>query len=324
MLIRTIRTAIIIDTTVIHTPIIPTATMGIITSPMAITVTTAIHMAIPTVTVTGATMGDMGMEDTVLEDAATAKRGEENRPMAKPPIKKNDIVKRYEDLLEIARLVSWCMNHDYLIKTCLDHVSKRFGKRACCILLDAGEMKPYCRIDQHDSQTEHLRRCKEGVVWEVLEKGVAVNLIENHEAERDQQGPPQETRIEAIIPLWYVDQMTQEEKIVGALIIDSNGKGGPISPEDFDYLKLVGELIGGAMGKAELAEQLIEFYRKKEAIVKETAHAFRNRIEAIGGFSQRIARLAKDSGLATEARILHREIQCLEEHLERFEKYIDI
>jgi|GEM_PF-4825484 len=34
--------------------------------------------------------------------------------------------KRYEDLIEIARLVSWCMNRDYLIKTCLDHISRRY------------------------------------------------------------------------------------------------------------------------------------------------------------------------------------------------------
>jgi hypothetical protein len=39
-----------------------------------------------------------------------------------------DLVKRYQDLLEIARLVSWCMNRDHLIKTCLDHINQRLGK----------------------------------------------------------------------------------------------------------------------------------------------------------------------------------------------------
>jgi hypothetical protein len=30
----------------------------------------------------------------------------------RPKIKADDLVKRYQDLLEIARLVSWCMNRD--------------------------------------------------------------------------------------------------------------------------------------------------------------------------------------------------------------------
>lgn len=185
-------------------------------------------------------------------------------------------------------------------------------------------MEPYCRVDQHDSQTEHLRRCREGIVWDILGKGTPVNLTESHEAGNSQQALTGKINIEAIVPLWYVDQVTQEEKMVGALIIDSNGKEAPISPGDFDYLRLVAELIGGAVGKVELTEQLVEFYRKKEAIVKETAHAFRNRITAIGGLSQRLVRLAKDTELARESRVIHTETQSLEGDLERFEKYIDI
>jgi hypothetical protein len=44
-------------------------------------------------------------------------------------LKEEDLVRRYQDLLEIARLVSWCMNRDHLIKTCLDHIRQRLGKR---------------------------------------------------------------------------------------------------------------------------------------------------------------------------------------------------
>ena len=47
----------------------------------------------------------------------------------------------------------------------------------------------------------------------------------------------------------------------------------------------------------------------------------RNRITIIGTISRRIARLAKDPVLAQDAEILHREIESLESHLERFEKY---
>ncbi|MGZ3591672.1 MAG: hypothetical protein ACXU99_13530, partial [Thermodesulfobacteriota bacterium] len=68
---------------------------------------------------------------------------------------------------------------------------------------------------------------------------------------------------------------------------------------------------------------LIECYRKKEAMVKQTADAFRNRITIIGPVSRRIARSAKDPALAQDAEMLYREIQSLEAQLERFEKYIE-
>jgi ribosomal protein S15P/S13E len=86
---------------------------------------------------------------------------------------------------------------------------------------------------------------------------------------------------------------------------------------------VIGELIGSAVGKTELSEQLIESYRKKEAMVKQTADAFRNRITIIGTISRRISRLSKDPALAQDAEILYREIKSLESHLERFEKYIE-
>ena len=57
-------------------------------------------------------------------------------------------------------------------------------------------------------------------------------------------------------------------------------------------------------------------------MVRETAHAFRNRITAVGGFSRRIAELAKDKDLADEAKLLYQEVQLLESHLEQFKKYI--
>ncbi len=82
-------TGIRMGTIRILTPIILTATLGIILSHTAIMVTMAIHTAIFTVAVTmatmvsatamatvmgtGATMEDMGMEGTVLEDVAAIK-----------------------------------------------------------------------------------------------------------------------------------------------------------------------------------------------------------------------------------------------------------
>lgn len=204
-------------------------------------------------------------------------------------IKEADLVRRYQDLLEIARLVSWCMNRDYLIKTCLDHIGQRLGKRARYVLMEGDELKLHYWVGKYECPIEQAPVCKESIVWRIVEKGEPLNLTDPNEIEGYQHTLANGIKIKAIIPLLYVDQLTQEEKRVGVLIVDSGKEGVPISAEDFEYLKVVGELIGAAVGKAKLSEQLIESYRKKEAMVKQTADAFRNRIAIIGTISRRIA-----------------------------------
>jgi GAF domain-containing protein len=242
----------------------------------------------------------------------------------KPKIKEEGLVKRYQDLLEIARLVSWCMNRDYLIKTCLDHINQRLGKRARYLLMEGDELKLHCWVGRYECPIEQVPVHGESIVWRIVEKGEPLNLTDPKKIEGYRHTLAEGVKIKAIIPLQYVDSLSQEEIKVGALIVDSGKEGVPISSEDFEYLKVIGELIGAAVGKAELTEQLIESYRKKEAMVKQTADAFRNRITIIGTISRRIARLAKDPVLAQDAEILHREIESLESHLEQFEKYIEI
>jgi hypothetical protein len=241
-----------------------------------------------------------------------------------PKIKEEDLVKRYQDLLEIARLVSWCMNRDYLIKTCLDHINQRLGKRARYLLMEGDELKLHYWVGRYECPIEQVPVHKESIVWRIVEKGIPLNLTDPKEIEGYRHTLAEGVKIKSIIPLQYVDSLTQEEIRVGALIVDSGKEGVPISGEDFEYLKVIGELIGAAVGKAELLEQLIESYRKKEAMVKQTADAFRNRITSIGAISRRIARLAKDPPLARDAEVLYQEIESLESHLERFENYIEI
>ena len=239
-------------------------------------------------------------------------------------IKEKELVRRYEDLLEIARLVSWCMNRDYLIRPCLNHIGRRLRKRARCVLSEGEELKLHCWVGKYECPMEQVSICKESVVWEVVEKGTPVNLTDPSLMAGYRHTLKKGIKIKAVIPLWYVDSITQEERRVGALIVDSGKKGLPISDEDFEYLKVVGELIGAAVGKAELTEQLIESYKRKEIMVRETAHVFRNRLTAIGGFSRRMVELAKNTDLAKEARMVYEEVQALETQLERFEKYIGI
>jgi GAF domain-containing protein len=235
-----------------------------------------------------------------------------------------DLVKRYQDLLEIARLVSWCMNRDHLIKTCLDHINQRLGKRARYLLMEGDELKLHCWVGRYECPIEQVPVHKESIVWRIVEKGEPLNLTDAKEIEGYRHTLAEGVKVKAIIPLRYVDSLTQEEIRVGALIVDSGKKGVPISSEDFEYLKVIGELIGAAVGKAELSEQLIESYRKKEVMVRETADAFRNRITTIGTVSRRILRLAKDISLANETRLLYKEVELLESHLQRFEKYTEI
>lgn len=241
----------------------------------------------------------------------------------KSPIIK-DMARHYQDLLEIARLVSWCTNRDYLIKTCLDHIGKRLRKRARCCLMEGEKLKLQCWVGKYKRPIEQVQICQESIVWKVVGKGVPLNLTDPHDTEGYRHTLGEEIKIKAIIPLWYVDPLTQEERRVGALIVDSGREGVPISDEDFEYLKVIGELIGAATGKAEIVEQLEDLYRRKNAIVKETADSFRNRIVALGILSRRIARFGKNTDLAHYARMLLSEIQELEAHLERFEKYIGI
>ncbi len=241
----------------------------------------------------------------------------------KPKVKEEGLVKRYQDLLEIARLVSWCMNRDYLIKTCLDHINQRLGKRARYLLMEGDELKVHCWVGRYECPIEQVPVHGESIVWRIVEKGEPLNLTDPNEVEGYRHTLAEGVKIKAIIPLQYVDSLTQEEIKVGALIVDSGKEGVPISSEDFEYLKVIGELIGAAVGKAELTEQLIESYRKKEAMVKQTTDAFRNRITIIGTISRRIARLTKDPVLAQDAEMLYQEIQSLESHLEQFEKNIE-
>ncbi len=242
----------------------------------------------------------------------------------KPKIRVKGLFKRYQDLLEIARLVSWCTNRDHLIKTCLDHVNQRLGKRARYLLMEGDELKLHSWVGKYECPIEQIPVHKESIARRIIQEGIPLNLTDSREIEGYQHTLAERVKMKAIIPFQYVDSLTQEEIRVGALIVDSGKEGVPISAEDFDYLKVIGELIGAAVGKAVLSEQWIESRQKREALVKQTEDAFRNRIAIIGPVAQRMARLAKDQALVQDAAILYKEVQSLESVLDQFGKYIEI
>ena len=236
--------------------------------------------------------------------------------------KESESVKRYRDLLEMAHLVSWCTEEDFLIRNCLEHINQRLEKGARCALMEGGELKICCWVGKYDHPIEQVAICRDSIVWKAVKDGKPVNLTNPEESEGYRHTLAEEVKIKSIIPLWHVDSLSQEEKIVGALIMDSGKRGTPVSTEDFEYLKDVGGLVGVAIGKAELIGKLEECYRGKEAMVMDTVDAFRNRISAIGTISRRMERMANSTALAEEGRVLIREVQLLETHLEGFEKYL--
>jgi len=193
--------------------------------------------------------------------------------------------------------------------------------RARCVLKVGKELKLQCWVGRYECPMEQVAICKDSIVWKAVEDNVPLNLTDVRQTEGYDHTLPEKIKLKAIIPLWFVDSMTQEEKRIGALIVDCGKKGVSIQTEDFEYLKLVGELIGTAVGKADITEQLVESCRMKEEMVRETAHAFRNRIAALGGFSQRLIRLAKNTDLAQEAKSIYKEVKRLETHVKQFEKY---
>jgi len=95
-------------------------------------------------------------------------------------IKAEDLVKRYQDLLEIARLVSWCMNRDHLIKTCLDHISQRLGKRARYLLMEGDELKLHCWVSRYECPVEQVPVHKGSIVWRIVEKGIPYMHVMRH------------------------------------------------------------------------------------------------------------------------------------------------
>lgn len=230
----------------------------------------------------------------------------------------------FGDILEAASLLSSSTVPEKVVETVLSHLCERLGKRARCAFLEGEDLTLRFWAGEHICPVAGLQIHKESIVWDVLQKGVAVNLTDSHDTNGYTHTLTAPIKIKAIIPLSYVDPLSGEQKKVGALIVDSGKEGVPISPEDFEYLQVIGQLIGAIVGRAELVDQLMASCRRQEVILMETAHNFRNRIAAIGGFSRRISRLAQNSELAETATDLQEEVVALEGHLSGFEKYMSL
>ncbi len=228
----------------------------------------------------------------------------------------------FRDILDVARLLSSSALPEQVIETVLTHLCERLGKRSRCALLEGEDLRLRFCAGEHTCPVGGLSVDKNSIVWEAVRKGLPINLTDPHETNGYTHSLAEPIKIKSIIPLAYVDPLTQETIKIGALIVDSGQEGVPISREDFEYLQVIGQLISAIVGRAELIRQLMTSCRRQEAILMETAHNFRNSIAIIGGFSQRIANLALDKEVAEKALHLHEEVEALESHLAEFEAYM--
>ena len=230
----------------------------------------------------------------------------------------------FQDILEVARLLSSSTIPEKVIEAVLTHLCERLGKRSRCALLEGDDLRLQFWAGEHSCPVGGLLVDKNSIVWDVVNKGIAINLTDPRQTNGYTHSLAEPIKIKSIIPLTYVDPITQQKKKLGALIIDSGQEGVPISEEDFEYLQVIGQLISAIAGRTELIQQLMTSCRRQEAILLQTAHNFRNSIAVIGGFSQRIAQLTIDKELAAKATHLHEEVKTLEAHLAEFETYMNL
>ncbi len=228
----------------------------------------------------------------------------------------------FQDILEAVSLLGSSTVPGKVIEMVLNDLRERLGKRARCAFLEGDDLKLRFWAGDHVCPIEGLQIHKDSVVWDALKKGVAVNLTDPHQTNGYKHTLSAPIKVKAIVPLSYVDPMTQQENKLGVLIVDSGKEEAPISTEDFQYLQVIGQLISAIIGRAKLIEQLMTSCNRQESILMETTHNFRNRIVVIGGFSRQIAQMAQGTELAEKAMRLQKEVRALESHLAVFEKYM--
>jgi hypothetical protein len=230
---------------------------------------------------------------------------------------------RFRDILEVTRLLSSSTAPEKVIESVLAHLCERLGKRVRCALLEGDELRFRFWVGQYGCPVGGLSVDKGSIVWEVVRKGTPVNLTDTAQADGYTHSLDAPIKVKSVIPLTYVDPVTNQTRRLGALIVDSGTEGVPISADNFEYLQIIGQLISALVGRADLIQQLMTSCHRQEAILMQTADSFRNSIAIIGGFSRRVARLAKDTSLATAASHLYEEVEILEAHLAEFEGHMN-
>lgn len=240
-----------------------------------------------------------------------------------PQSQESDLAGHCEDILEIAGLVSRSVNQDAIISEAVDHLARRLQKRARCAIVEGDQLVlRYWSGRYEESQIGGTPISSESVVWKIFSEGVPVNLTDIHQTNGFKHTLKNGIKVKAVVPFGYLDPATGTQRNMGALIVDSGESGLPVSEQEFEYLKIIGYLIGSVVGRIELFDRLTVSYATQQKIVRETAHNFRNRMVVIGGLCRRIMKLEVSKHLEDDVSLLYQEVQTLEEHVDRFESYM--
>jgi len=239
-------------------------------------------------------------------------------------MKKNGAFENYagfKDIIEIAHLLNLTATPEKIVETIVNSLCTRLGKRARCAFLEGEELTLKYWAGNHLCPINGIRINQKSIIWEAVKKGEPINITNPSQSNGYVHTLEAPINIKAIIPLSYIDPITNKENKIGALIVDSGVEEIPISKEEFEYLQMIGHLLSAIIGRAHLIKQLMASCQWQEKILLETAHNFRNRIVVIGGMARRIAKLAKDPELVEKAMQLLKEVEALEKHLQDFENY---
>ncbi len=231
--------------------------------------------------------------------------------------------KRCEDLIDIAHLLTLSLDKDVIIKQALEHVHHRLGKRARYAVLEDGHLVITHWVGEYEENFLASKKvAKRSILWDVFKEGKALNLTDPSQTNGYEHTLKERVRVKAVVPLRYVYARTHQELKFGVLVVDSGREQAPITEEEFEYLRIMANLIGEAVGKGELVRELVRSYEKREELTKATAHYLRNRFMVIGGFARRLCNTADDGEAKECADTIAREIGELEKSLQVLEKML--
>lgn len=252
--------------------------------------------------------------------------GENRNAPEEPGYKAEDrepgLAGRCEDILDIAQLINASASPETIMFDAVDHLARRLGKRARCAVLDGGELVLRYWSGQYESPLEGTPISRESVVWKIFEEGEPVNLTDERQSDGYKHTLKRAVKVKAVVPFGYTDSITGERRKIGVLVVDSGESGVPLSEQEFEYLKIIGYLIGSVAGKMQLFDRFTMSCVRQQKVIQETAHNFRNRMVVIGGLCRHILKHSADKDLEGDVSLLYGEIQTLEAHVKTFEEYM--
>lgn len=128
---------------------------------------------------------------------------------------KNEREGRFQDILAVTKLLSSSTAPEKLIDSVLAHLCQRLGKRVRCALLEGDELKLRFWAGKYSCPVGGLSVDKGSVVWDAVKKGRPVNLTESDQTQGYTHSLEEPVKIKSIIPLAYVDPITNRSRKKG-------------------------------------------------------------------------------------------------------------